>query len=499
MSTLSKQTQSPIKLGLGTINKLPPMVAVPAYKRQDLSPGIVHIGVGNFHRAHMALYMHDLFNLGLNHDWAIVGAGVRANDAVMRTELAAQDFLTTLVEIEPGNDQAKVTAAMVDFVEVMPDNSALIRIMCDPQIRIVSLTVTEGGYYINPALGRFDQGHADIVHDIDNRTKPKTAFGAIIEALKLRREAGIGPFTVMSCDNLPENGDVAKNTIMGLAQAVDLELADWIAKKVTFPNSMVDRITPATTDVERTLVRDQYGILDARPVPCEPFRQWVLEDEFCAGRPDFEKVGVTVTKDVVPFETMKIRILNGGHAAMAYPSAMLNIEYVHDAAAHPIIRAFLDKLEREEIIPNVDPVPGTNLGEYYDKVIERLINPGVCDQISRLCFDGSNRQPKFIIPSINDRLSAGAKVDGLALASAFWCRYCYGTTESGSITPSNDPVWARLCAVSKVAKDNPRAWLEMRDIYGNISENAEFARLFAKMLNSIWLNGSEDTIKNYLS
>lgn len=492
-------SQAPIQLGLGTVNSLPSKVAVPEYSREKLSQGIVHIGVGNFHRAHMALYLHDLFNLGVNHDWAIVGAGVRPDDTVMRAELADQDYLTTLVEIEQNNLEAKITGAMIDFIAVEPDNASLIAAMAEPSIRIVSLTVTEGGYYINPALGHFDPDHPDIVHDANNRTKPKTAFGAILAALKLRRDRGVGPFTVMSCDNLPENGDVAKHTILGLAKAMDDEFANWIAENVTFPNSMVDRITPATSDAERALVRNEFGIEDSRPVTCEPFRQWVLEDAFCAGRPDFEKVGVTVTKDVVPYETMKIRILNGGHAAMCYPSAMLDIEFVHEAAAHPLIRAFLDKLEREEIIPVVPPVSGTNINQYYDKVAERLTNPGVCDTISRLCFDGANRQPKFIIPTINDRLNTGDKVDGLALASAMWCRYCFGTTESSTKISDNDPIWARLTEVAKVAKNDPRAWLEMRDIYGDLADNKSFSDVFASKLNSIWLNGSENAIRDYLS
>lgn len=264
---------------------MPNEVERPRYARDDLTPGIVHIGVGNFHRAHMARYLHDLFQTGKDHDWAVIGAGVRSSDAAIRKDLAAQDWMTTLVEMEPRGDHAVITGVMVDFVDVAKDNGPLIRAMSNPAIRIVSMTVTEGGYYIDPATGRFDPEHPDMSHDAQAPDRPRSAFGAILAALRQRREAGNPPFTVMSCDNLPENGRLTKATITGLAALSDPEFAAWVAETVAFPNSMVDRITPATSDRERALVREHYGIEDSRPVACESYRQWVLEDTFPAGRP----------------------------------------------------------------------------------------------------------------------------------------------------------------------------------------------------------------------
>jgi len=321
---------------------------LPAYDRSKLTPGIVHIGLGNFHRAHMAVYLDDLFALGQGHDWAILGAGVREGDAKMREALIAQDCLSTVIELDPKGKSARRIGSMIGFLPVEPHNGALIVAMSDPAIRIVSLTVTEGGYFIDPATGAFDPTHPEIVADA---ARPhRTAFGAIIAALKARRAAGVPPFTVMSCDNLPGNGHVTQAALTGLARLSDPALADWIASNVAFPNGMVDRITPATGPRERAMAQ-AFGLDDPVPVTCEPFRQWVLEDNFPQGRPALEKVGVTLTPHVHAYELMKIRILNGGHATIAYPGGLLDIEYVHEAMAHPLIRGFLDKVETEEVIP----------------------------------------------------------------------------------------------------------------------------------------------------
>ena len=259
------------------------------------------------------------------------------------------------------------------------------------------MTVTEGGYCIDPATGAFNPEHPEIVHDAAHMDRPRGVFGVLVAALQRRREQGVAPFTVMSCDNIPGNGHVAMDAVTGLADLVAPELAAFVRETVGFPNSMVDRITPATTDRERAMVVERFGIEDNWPVFCEPFRQWVLEDHFPAGRPTLEDVGVTFTRDVAPFELMKIRILNGGHATLAYPAALLGIHFVHEAMADPQVRGFLDKLEIDEIIPSVPPVPGVDLKSYYGVVASRFSNPDVGDTIPRLCQDGSNRQPKFIL------------------------------------------------------------------------------------------------------
>ncbi len=485
-------------LSTASLADLPDAVAVPAYDRAALRPGIVHIGCGNFHRAHMAVYLDDLFQLGLGHDWAITGAGVRAGDARMRDVLAGQDYLSSVIERSPGVVHARVIGAMTGFVPVEAGNAALIAAMSDPTIKIVSLTVTEGGYYIDPKTGTFGPDHPDIRHDAANPSAPDTVFGAIIAALAARRSAGVPAFTVMCCDNLPHNGHVTCDAVVGLARLSDAGLADWIAGTVAFPNSMVDRITPATGDKERALALS-LGIPDAAPVTCEPFRQWVMEDNFPTGRPPLEKVGVTFTDRVDAFETMKIRILNGGHAIIAYPSGLLDIHYVHDAMADPLIRAFLDRILEREVLPIVPPVPGVVLADYKALIIERFSNPEVADTIRRLCLDGSNRQPKFIIPSIRDAIAGKGRMDGLVLLSALWCRYCFGTSESGAVIEANDPSWDRLRTQAHLAKVNPVKWLEMTEIYGDLGLDRALVAQFNVALNAVWALGTRRVITEYLS
>jgi len=471
--------------------------AIPRYDRNALRPGVLHIGVGNFHRAHQAVYLDDLFNTGSNFDWAIIGAGVRAADENMRQKLGAQDWLTTVVEQEAELSQARVTGAMVDYIKP-GDTERMLEALVDPAIRIVSLTITEGGYYIDPASQKFDPTHPEIVEDAAGIEAPKTAFGLILAGLIRRREKAILPFTVMSCDNIPGNGHVAENAVAGLAELIDPDLARWVRENVAFPNSMVDRITPATSARERELLASQFGIEDNWPVFCEAFKQWVLEDRFPAGRPELERVGVQFVADVAPFELMKIRILNGGHATIAYPAALMDIHFVHEAMEDPLIRRFLHKVEHEEIIPIVPPVPDTDLHDYFALIDRRFSNPKIGDTITRLCLDGSNRQPKFILPSASDRLAAGQSVTGLALVSALWCRYCYGETDSGAAIAPNDPSWDRLTQAAKEAKADPSAWLAMADIFGPLAQNPVYVTAFSTALRTIWQVGTREALVRYL-
>jgi len=487
----------PIELSAKALPEISHAAGVPRYRRSALTAGIVHFGVGNFHRAHQAVYLDELFNLGLDHDWAIIGAGVRPGDAEMRARLGQQDYLTTVVEQEADSARARVTGAMIDFLPV-GDVAATGEALADPRVRIVSLTVTEGGYYIDPASQRFDADHPEIVADSVNPEAPRTVFGLILLGLQLRRERSVPPFTVMSCDNIPGNGHVTRNAVAGLAELINPELAAWVRDAVAFPNGMVDRITPATGPREREALAQDFGIVDAWPVFCEEFRQWVLEDHFPAGRPALERVGVQFVPDVAPFEHMKIRILNGGHATIAYPAGLLDIHFVHEAMAHPLIRAFLHKVEREEIIPIVPPVPDTDLGGYYALVERRFSNPKIGDTIQRLCLDGSNRQPKFILPSAADRLAQGQPVTGLALVSALWARYCYGETDSGRPIPANDPNWERLTALARQARTEPEAWLSMRDIFGPLATHPAYVAAFGEALGSLWARGTAATLEAYL-
>ncbi|MBX5183759.1 mannitol dehydrogenase family protein [Rhizobium sp. NZLR5] len=484
------------KLSLATLSDVARTAAIPGYDRASLKAGIVHFGVGNFHRAHQAVYLDDLFNAGADHDWAIVGAGVLPSDAAMREKLAAQDFLTTVVEQDNNKTAARVTAPMIDILPV-GDPAVIIARLADPEIRIVSLTITEGGYFID-ASGTFNPAHPAIAADGDSPDAPKTVFGLIVAGLKARKERGIEPFTVMSCDNIPHNGIVTANAVVGTAALSDTGFAEWIRANVAFPNAMVDRITPATGKREIDLLRDNFAIEDNWPVYCEEFKQWVLEDKFTAGRPALEKVGVTFVPDVTPYEHMKIRILNGGHAAIAYPAALMDIHFVHDSMENPLIRTFLAKLEKDEIIPIVPPVPNTSLTDYFALIEHRLLNPKIADTVPRLAQDGSNRQPKFILPSTLDNLRQGRDVVGLALVSALWCRYFAGKTDSGKDIVFNDASAERLHAAALKAKTDPSAFLVFDDIFGEVAKSELFRKRFADALKSLWEKGTRETLQLYL-
>ena len=486
------------KLSAAALPEFAGKAEVPSYDRSALTPGILHFGIGNFHRAHQAVYLDDLFNAGRDHDWAIVGAGVLASDAALKARLEGQDYLTTVVEQEADRSSARVTGAMIDYVEP-GDAAAIVARLADPAIRIVSLTITEGGYYIDPASGRFDPEHADMRHDAQNPDAPKTVFGLILAGLKARRVAGTAPFTVMSCDNIPHNGHVTQNAVAGLAERTDAALAAWVRAEVAFPNGMVDRITPATTRREIEMLSADFGIEDAWPVFCEDFRQWVLEDHFPSGRPALEEVGVTFVEDVAPYELMKIRILNGGHATIAYPAALMDIHFVHEAMENELVRGFLRKVEHDEIIPCVPPVPDTDLDDYYALIERRFANPKIGDTVARLALDGSNRQPKFILPSTADRLKAGRSVTGLALVSALWCRYCAGTSDSGREIEPNDASHARLKEAALAARQDPNAFLALGDIFGEVGRSPVFREAFAGHLASLWENGTQETLRCYIA
>lgn len=485
-----------IRLSNATLNDLPETVARPGYDRAALTPGIVHIGLGNFHRAHQAWYLHRLFQRGLDRDWAIIGAGVRPYDAAQRPKLLAQDCLSMLIELDPSGVSAEVAGAMIDYVPVEEGNAALIRAMADPAIRIVSLTVTEGGYYIEPATKGFDAAHPDIRHDAANPDRPRTAFGAMVAALRRRRDRGIGPFTGQSCDNLQGNGAVLRQTVVSLARASDPDLAEWIDARCTFPNSMVDCIVPATGPAELALARG-FGIDDAVPVTHENFRQWVIEDDFCAGRPDWERIGATFSARVHDYEAMKIRMLNAGHQVIGHPGEILSVETISECMARPPIRALFRKVQRDEIMPHVRPVPDCTPEAYLDLITRRFSNPAIVDTPRRVAFEGSSRHPGFVLPILRDGLRTGAPVEGLALVEALWARMCEGTREDGSVIEPNDPLWDTLQVTAKAARDRPRAWLEQRRFYGDLVEAPRFAKAFERWLDTIWSDGCEAALQAY--
>ncbi|MDJ1009638.1 MAG: mannitol dehydrogenase family protein [Paracoccaceae bacterium] len=488
---------TPVKLSNATLSNLPQEVAVPTYDRAALSAGILHIGLGNFHRAHQSWYLHRLMQDGLARDWGIVGAGVRPYDAAQREKLAAQDYLTTLIELDPSGTSVEVVGSMTDYVSIADGNGPLIARMAEPDIRIVAMTVTEGGYYIDPATKGFDAAHGDMVHDAAHPDAPRTAFGAIVAALKRRRATGAGPFTLLSCDNLQGNGAILRQTVVSLARTSDPDLAGWIDATCSFPNSMVDCIVPATGQKELDLVRS-LGIDDAVPVTHENFRQWVIEDDFCAGRPPWDRVGATFTTDVHDYEAMKIRILNGGHQVISNPGEILSVATIADCMAHPLIGPLFRKVAREEVVPHVKPVPGMTPEAYVELIDRRFSNPLIVDTTRRVAFDGSSRHTGFILPVVRDALAAGSGFEGLALAEALWARMCEGTREDGSAIEPNDPMWDALQVAARAARAEPRAWLAQRQLYGDLTDNTRFASAFGRWLSMIWQDGAEAALSAYL-
>ncbi len=472
-------------------------ISVPQYKRSTITPGIVHIGVGNFHRAHQANYLNQLFNRGRDLDWGVLGAGILPADVAMREALLAQNCLSTVIELDPAGNRATINGAMVDFLPVDPET--IVQSLTRAEIRIVSLTITEGGYFIDAMSGGFDAGHPDVMADVADPDHPKTVFGIVLKALRVRRAAGLSPFTILSCDNIPNNGQVTRNTMVEMATLSDGGFGAWIAQEVACPNSMVDCITPTTGPRERALVLDEFAIEDRAPVVCEPFRQWVLEDHFPLGRPTLEEVGVTFVDDVAPYELMKLRVLNGGHAALAYAGALMGCTFAHEAIATPMIRGYLDALTSREVIPTLDPIPGVDFEVYSSAVLERFGNPLIGDTIDRLCQDGSNRQPKFILPTIVDRIASGSSIEGLALEVALWCRYCAGFTENGSAIPIRDPRADKLRDNAQLAETDPAAFVRDEEIFGALSGNVVFQDAFERASRKLRQLGVIETLRSYIA
>lgn len=484
-----------MRLSNDTLQSLPGSVLVPTYDRSKLSPGIVHIGLGNFHRGHQAWYLHRLMQQGQALDWAIIGAGVRPGDAKMRERLLAQDCLTTLIELDPESASVEVIGSMIDFLPIEVDNGALIAAMSDPGIRIVAMTVTEGGYFQNES-GDLDANHPDIQHDAANPEHPVTAFGAMIAAYRARRDAGQAPFTGQSCDNLEGNGAVLRQTVVGLARLSDPALADWIDANASFPNAMVDCIVPATGPAELAFVKE-LGIDDAAPVTHENYRQWVIEDDFCNGRPAWDIVGATMTDNVHPFESMKIRILNAGHQVLANVGEVMGVDTIADCMSDAQIAAFFRKVQSEEMLPHVDAVPGTSPREYLALIEKRFANPKIRDTTRRVAFDGSSRHPGFILAILRDALAQGTGISGLALVEAMWARMCAGTRDDGTQIEPNDPIWAQLSEKAQAAKSDPSVWLAQSQIYGDLARHQDFAAAFDGWLRAIWDNGAAATLAQY--
>jgi mannitol 2-dehydrogenase len=491
-----------MKLNKQNLSQLGESIARPAYSQSETRQGIAHIGVGGFHRAHQAFYTDALMNQGEGHDWSICGVGLRPEDRAVHDALAGQDYLYTLFELGDTPDtETRIIASISGMLLAEDDVQALIDKLASPEIRIVSLTITEGGYCIDDSNGEFMTHLPQIQYDLAHPNAPKTMFGFLCAALSKRRAAGTPAFTVMSCDNLPHNGAVARKALLAFATLRDADLHDWIAANVSFPNAMVDRITPMTSTAHRLQLHDEKGIDDAWPVVCEPFVQWVLEDKFVDGRPAWEKVGVQFTDDVTPYEEMKIKLLNGSHLALTYLGSLKGYRFVHETMNDPQFVAYIRAYMDLDVTPQLASVPGIDLEGYKDTLIERFSNQAIADQLERVCSDGSSKFPKFTIPTINRLILDQGNLDRASLVVAAWALYLKGNPdEQGGSYKIVDPR-AEFCK-ALVADDalTTKRLLAVEEIVGAaIPQSAEFVASFERNLNSLRELGVSKTLENLLA
>jgi len=467
----------------------------PAYDRTRVTTGVVHFGVGGFHRAHQAMYHDRLMNAGTALDWGICGVGVMPADRRMQETLEAQDGLYTLVVKHPdGTYEPRVIGAITEYLFAPDGPEAVLEKLAAEATRIVSLTVTEGGYSIDPVTGEFDPA-GDVARDLEPGATPRTTFGFVTEALRRRRERGLAPFTVMSCDNLQGNGHLSRRAFTAFARLRDAGLGGWVEREVRFPNSMVDRITPVTTDDDRAELSDRFGIDDRWPVVCEPFTQWVLEDAFSLGRPPYEQAGVQVVEDVEPYELMKLRLLNGSHQALCYFGYLAGYRLVHEAAQDPLFRAFLRGYMDDEATPTLAPVPGVDLDEYKRTLIDRFSNPEVRDTLARLCAESSDRIPKWLLPVVRAQLEAGGPIERSAAVVASWARYAEGVDEQGEPIEVVDRQRDGLVAIAGRQREEPDAFIANRELFGDLVDDARFVAAYRTALGSLHERGARATLE----
>jgi len=483
-------------LNAATVGSLSAVVAVPTYDRGQVSTGIVHFGVGGFHRAHEAMYVDRLLNAGLATTWGICGVGVLPGDKRMKDALEGQDYLYTLVIKHPdGALEPRVIGSIVEYLFAPDDPDAVIEKMASAATRIVSLTVTEGGYNVHPVTGRFNEHDAGVAHDLEPDAVPTTVFGLVIEALARRRDRGLAPFTVMSCDNIAGNGDVARAMFSAFARLRDPDLGEWVEHNVPFPNSMVDRITPVTSEQDRAVLAERFGVEDAWPVVCEPFTQWVLEDAFAAGRPPLQDAGVQLVDDVEPYELMKLRLLNASHQALCYLGYLSGYRYAHEVCQDPLFSSFLLAYMDREATPTLSPVPGVDLSDYKHTLIERFANPEVRDTLARLCAESSDRIPKWLLPVVRAQLASGGQIERAALVVAAWARYAEGVDEAGEAIQVVDRLRDELTAAAGRQRQDPTAFIANRELFGDLIDDERFVAAYTCSLRSLHDRGARATLE----
>lgn len=480
------------RLSQETLDALPADIRRPGYDREACQTGIVHLGIGAFHRAHQAVYCDDLLSAG-ERDWAICGASLRGPG--VRDQLAPQDGLYTEAVAGPEGESLRVIGAVKEVLFASEDPAALVERMADTQTRIVSLTVTEKGYCHDPASGALQHDHPDIEHDLQNPDAPKSALGFLLAALRRRRERGEKPFTLLSCDNLPHNGATLRRLMLELAEAGNPTFARWIDSEAAFPSTMIDRIVPATTEADRARIAERLGLRDEGLVICEPFRQWVIEDRFVAARPPWERAGAEMVDDVAPYEEMKLRLLNGSHSLLAYLGYLGGFETIAatmaDDTLRRLARAFMDR----EAGPTLKLPPGADLEGYKSALITRFANPGLQHRTWQIAMDGSQKLPQRLLGTIRDRLKAGASIDLLALAVAAWMRYVSGRDESGQAIDVRDPLAGKLAETFAAGEGDAEkivaAFLSLQEVFDpDLARSDPFSEALSDALGLILTRGT---------
>ncbi len=471
-------------------------VPTPDYDRSQISTGIVHFGVGGFHRAHQAMYIDRLMNQGQALDWGICGVGVLPGDLRMKEVMDAQDGLYTLVlKDADGTYEPRVIGSVVEYLFAPDDPEAVIEKMADPRTRIVSLTVTEGGYNFHAVTGEFDASNPDVVHDLVPGAAPRTVFGLVTEALMRRRDRGVAPFTIMSCDNIQGNGDVARRQFTAFAALRTPGLGAWLQQEVHFPSCMVDRITPVTTDEDRTEVRQRFGVDDRWPVVCEPFTQWVLEDDFGDGRPPLDDAGVQLVDDVEAYELMKLRLLNASHQALCYFGYLAGYRLVHEVCQDSLFADFLLAYMDREATPTLPPVPGVDLQQYKHQLIARFSNAEVRDTVARLCAESSDRIPTWLLPVLRENLTRGGEITRSVAVLASWARYAEGRDEQGQPIEVVDRLKDSILDRGQHQREDPLAFIANRELFGDLIDDERFVTAYVPLLAFLHTHGSRATLQ----
>jgi fructuronate reductase len=488
----------PDRLNDDALSELPSEIRRPAYDRRAVKTGIVHLGVGAFHRAHQAVYTDDV--LGQDPQWGIVAASLRSPDTF--DALQPQDGLYTLAVRSREGEALRVVGSIGRIIVAPRATDDLLEVMADHGTRIVTLTVTEKGYCHDPATGALNEAHPDIVHDLAYLRTPRSAPGFIVEALRRRRLAGVPPFTVLTCDNLPSNGRTVKRVLTRFAELVDPELGRFVANEVSCPSTMVDRIVPATGDQDRERIGVALGFQDAWPVVTEPFTQWVIEDRFPQGRPAWENAGAEFVADVEPYENMKLRLLNGSHSTLAYLGYLSGYETVADTMADPAFVRLIEGLMDEEVAPTLHMPPGADLTSYKKALIERFKNPALKHRTWQIAMDGSQKLPQRLLGTVRDRLRDHASIARLSLGVAAWMRYVTGIDEKGEAIDVRDPMAARLRELADGAGGSAEnlagALFGVREIFGDdLPKDPRFTEAVTANLTRLYERGARRTVSEF--